>query len=201
MTPTIPEINDLLYSTDTWSEIKPGLFNVHSLQDNTEFKDHVISEKDLSLRHPKLPLILRALINLNLAKRSQESTTGDQVTATLQYHEQGAYSLLTSSGYSCLFERLLTFNFVDDSKTKVEVTGYVYLLENVDLPPETVTVATDTAYFECNVDAVYMNEKFNGWDKRFSIAKNLDLDFDELVAYIFSETLTLPAEDNDLTFE
>lgn len=193
---------EILLKAESW-HLQDDVFVATWARNNGyDVVDEFFTEIQLSECHPEFPGILRRMISKGVMSDFRGNTCIEGVEAfnALEFIKLGHIELVDSYGYPCFITNLTDIEPCADNKTLVKFTGSWFELEGKNDVHYEINVIKKLGVYTQDIDKKYLDEKYLGWEKRWLIAKALEIDAGLLLDYVFTNPPKYSASINDITF-
>lgn len=183
---TLRELDSLLVEAVSWLEHDAEHFVAMKLLGGNMPEFSLVPHSLMAQKHPDFPRALLGLIAYSFEKdRETSGAYGNLAFDTLDVLEKGTVSLLDIDGKPRSFYEISELKTVGPHKKIVSIEA---AFVDLAFTQEGVTFVTNRDLRRLLFSAMEMQTRFPGWEKRWTIGKELGMENTELLQHVFAKS-------------
>lgn len=182
-------LEDLLRTADYWRPSHHGAYNAYVYQENEGyFQEHRVSPDLLHLYHPGLLPVLAAMTRWAGRKSGDFRAGGTEVKCNVAILRGETISLVDTAGRALLLACFdapripAPLNLQD----RVYIYGYHLNMHVIDIDGVDVPFVLEAKNWDWGVYRSEIDKCYPSWELKWVVARELGLDMDEQLRYMFS---------------
>lgn len=175
--PELRELSTALTADAKWTGVSDDTFRVSTLRNG-----YTVSNKTLDALHPLLSSCVKELSHRNENLHSYRHVSGEDVKTTITYLTRGTIDISGGDGQTHRLVELYSF-LVEPGLSVVIITGSKAYVTHSTKDDLQIPVVTTSGWATYEVPRIELDERYPGWEQRFTVGTELGIDGADLVYY------------------